>query len=293
MKKILSPLVLLLIGTPAFLLAGFAYPPTLPDAESFTYKKVGGTELNLYAFKPKGWKASDKRSAVVFFFGGGWKAGSPEQFAEQCKYLAKRGMVAITADYRVSSRNHTTALDCVNDARDAVRWTRSHAAELGIDPNRIAAGGGSAGGHIAACLGTIAPDKKEKISSRPDAMFLFNPACVLAPMEGVPPRSPDVQESLRQRLGVEHAEDLSPAHHVTGNAPPCILFHGKSDTTVPFVTAKVFAQKMKQAGVRCDLKGFEGEAHGFFNYGRNGNRPFKKSMEQLNEFLVSLGWIKK
>jgi len=274
------------------LLVGFTYPPELPEAEKLSYKKVRDVELNLWVFKPDDWKTGDKRPAVVFFFGGGWKAGSPEQFTEQCKYLAKRGMVAITADYRVSSRNNTKAIDCVDDARDAMRWARSQANELGIDPNRIAAGGGSAGGHIAACLGTIFSDGKGKTSSRPDAMFLFNPACVMAPMEGVPPRSAEKNASLRERMGTE-LKALSPAHHVSDKAPPCIVFHGTGDTTVSFVTSEAFTREMKKAGVRCELKAHEGEKHGFFNFGRGENRSFNKTMEQLDTFLVSLGWLEK
>ncbi len=274
------------------LLVGFTYPPELPEAEKLSYKKVRDVELNLWVFKPDDWKTGDKRPAVVFFFGGGWKAGSPEQFTEQCKYLAKRGMVAITADYRVSSRNNTKAIDCVEDARDAMRWVRSHAKELGIDPNRIAAGGGSAGGHIAACLGTIFPEEREKTSSRPDAMLLFNPACVMAPMEGVPPRSAEKNANLRERMGTE-LKALSPAHHVSDKAPPCIVFHGSGDTTVAFVTSEAFTREMKKSGVRCELKAHEGEKHGFFNFGRGENRSFNKTMEQLDAFLVSLGWLEK
>ena len=118
----------------------------IPD-EQKTYKKVGKVELQLHIFNPKGHKASDQRPAIVFFFGGGWSGGTPSQFYPQCEYLAKRGMVAISAEYRVKSRNGTSPLECVKDGNSAVRWVRSHAEELGIDPSKLAAGGGSAGGH--------------------------------------------------------------------------------------------------------------------------------------------------
>src|SRR2546425_12315614 len=130
-----------------------AYPPKLPGAEVEAYKTVGDTKLNLYVYYPPGHKASDKRAAIVFFFGGGWTGGSPGQFEQHCKHLASRGMVAMTADYRVASRNQVKAVSCVADAKSAIRFVRQEAARLGIDPNRIAAGGGSAGGHIAACTG--------------------------------------------------------------------------------------------------------------------------------------------
>src|SRR6266699_1228799 len=74
-----------------------AYPPKLPGAEVETYKTIGDAKLNLYVYYPLGHKATDKRAAIVFFFGGGWTNGSPGQFEQHCKHLASRGMVAMTA----------------------------------------------------------------------------------------------------------------------------------------------------------------------------------------------------
>jgi acetyl esterase/lipase len=267
-----------------------AYPPKIDGATAHVYKEVDGTELKLWAFRPEGWKASDARPGIVFFFGGGWRSGSPMQFVPQCEMLAKRGMVAMVADYRVASRHGVKAKDCVADARDAMRFVRENAAKMGIDPKRLAAGGGSAGGHIAACLGVIGDDP----ASRPDAMALFNPVCVLAPLDGKNFFGRSRGAGMAERMGVA-PEALSPAHHVTGKAPPCVIFHGKADTTVPYATAEVFAEKMKAAGVTCVLHGYEGEGHGFFNAGRKSKRgetsAYAKTMEQLDAFLVKLGWL--
>ena len=281
--------ILVVASLPSLAHAQRNYPPTIPDAETYVYHTVDDERLKLWVFKPDNWNAEDKNPAVIFFFGGGWKAGSPEQFVEQCKHLASRGMVAITADYRVASRHQTKAIDCVNDAREAMRWVRANATRLGIDPERLAAGGGSAGGHIAACLGTI-PAMDEKISSRPDAMFLFNPACVLAPIDGKQAWKKDRSAEMLERMGVDPVK-LSPAHNVTAEAPPTIVFHGKDDPTVPYATAEIFAKKMKAAGVRCDLKGYEGELHGFFNFGKNENKMFHQTMADLDEFLLFMNWI--
>ncbi|MDB4796380.1 alpha/beta hydrolase fold domain-containing protein, partial [Akkermansiaceae bacterium] len=111
---------------------------------------MGDVELKLHVFNPEGHKASDSRPAIVFFFGGGWNGGSPKQFYPHSEHLASLGMVAISAEYRVKSRNKTTPMECVKDGNSAIRWVRSHAKELGINPDMIAAGGGSAGGHVAA-----------------------------------------------------------------------------------------------------------------------------------------------
>ena len=122
--------------------------------------------------------------AIVFSFGGGWRNGTPAQFVEQYKCLASRGMVAITADYRVKSRQNVTPLECIADAKSAIRWVRRNANDLGIDANRIAAGGGSAGGRLAAALATVNDfdDKSDdvKISAVADALVLFNPALGVA-----------------------------------------------------------------------------------------------------------------
>src|SRR5262245_54077022 len=100
------------------------YPPNLPEAEVQTYKTVGDTKLNLYIYNPPGHKLTDKRAAIVFFFGGGWTGGSPGQFEQHCKHLASRGMVAMTADYRVASRHQVKAVSCVADAKSAIRFVR-------------------------------------------------------------------------------------------------------------------------------------------------------------------------
>jgi len=148
------------------------------------YKTINGVKLNLSIFRPDGHSPKDRRAAIVFFFGGGWRSGSPKQFEQQCRHLASKGMVAMAADYRVSSRHQAKVVDCIRDAKSAIRWVRSNAAKLGIDPNRIAAGGGSAGGHLAACTAVLPgleePSEDLAISSRSNAMVLFNPALMLA-----------------------------------------------------------------------------------------------------------------
>ena len=147
----------------------------VPDRAE-TYKKVGDVELKLHIFEPA---RNIKRtgSAIVFFFGGGWVGGSPSQFFPQCRHLADRGMVAMSAEYRIRSKHETTPFECVRDGKSAVRWIRVHANELGINSERIAAGGGSAGGHVAACTALIQgmDDEQGVVSSTPNALVLFNP----------------------------------------------------------------------------------------------------------------------
>lgn len=268
---------------------------SLHDARREIYKTVGEVKLPIYIFAPVGHKPSDRRPAIVFFFGGGWTGGTAGQFAPQCRYLASRGMVAMSADYRVFGRHGTPVVKCVEDARSAIRWVRASAPRLGIDPTRIAAGGGSAGGHLAACTALLqdfdAPGEDTAVSCVPDALVLFNPALVLAPTERADAFPVERLERLRARFGAE-PEKLSPLHHVRTGAPPTLILHGKADRVVPYRSAEAFAEAMQKAGNRCELIGHEGRGHGFFNY-RGGNAAdFIATTREMDKFLASLGWLK-
>src|SRR5262245_66652217 len=101
------------------------------QTKTFVFKETPQAKLEVVVHLPPGWKAEDKRPAIVFFFGGGWANGNPEQFLTQAEYLASRGMVAARADYRVKNRQGVTPDQCVEDAKSAVRWLRQHAPKLG------------------------------------------------------------------------------------------------------------------------------------------------------------------
>ncbi len=290
--SLLLSCILILFAETAF--AKPNYPPEMPDAREVVYKTANKTGLKLWIFEPEGHKKSDKRPVVVFFFGGGWRSGTPGQFEMQCKYLAARGMVAMTADYRVSSRQQTKATACVEDGKSAVRWIRANAKKLGVDPKRIAAGGGSAGGHVAAAIGMVpgfeSKGEDHEVSSVPNALLLFNPAVVLAPIPGKFEIPDDKAASRMERMGVQ-AEKLSPYHHVRKGLPPTIIFHGTNDSAVPYRTVELFEKRMKEKGNSCKLMGHEGQPHGFFNWGRAGNSQFRGTMFSCDRFLEELGWI--
>jgi acetyl esterase len=156
----------------------------LPEpTEKRVYKEVEGKALEIWIWKPVGWKKEDRRSAVVFYHGGGWKGGSPTAFARQSAKLAEKGMVAFSVQYRLTAQPGVTVVECVKDARSAFRWVKTQAGELGVDVKRIAAGGGSAGGHLAAGLVTLGAFDDEKddrsVVIDPVALVLFNPAVKL------------------------------------------------------------------------------------------------------------------
>ena len=178
-----TAIAMALLCTTAFAQQQSNYPPDIPEARVETYKFVDGTDLKFRIFEPEGHKASDKCPAIVFFFGGGWRNGTPGQFRNQANHLATRGMFAMSADYRVLNRQGVKPLKCVQDAKAAIRWVRANAAHLGI-----AAGVGSAGGHLASAITTLPshdnPAGDQSISSKPNALALFNPVTVLARVPG-------------------------------------------------------------------------------------------------------------
>ena len=267
----------------------------LPGSRAEVYKTIGDVKLKIYIYEPKGHKAGAKRPAIVFFFGGGWRGGTPKQFLEHCRYLASKGMVTMTADYRVSSRQGTKPLHCVRDGKSAVRWIRQNAKRLGIDPERVATGGGSAGGHVAGCTGTLPkhdePGEDAKVSSVPNAMVLYNPVLITARMEGLKAFGGKLDQ-LAERLGVDDPTTMSPYHNIHKGLPPTLVLHGKGDTTVPFLTAEAYVKKAIKTGLRAELAGYEDMPHGFFNFGRRDNKMFLATVTRMHEFLGSLGYVK-
>lgn len=270
-------------------LAALLFPPLAwsedkaePQGQkTFVYRKQGPTNLEMVVHYPPDWKETDRRAAIVFFFGGGWTNGKLTQFEPQAKYLASRGMIAARADYRVKSRHNVTPDQCVADARSAVRYLRQNAGRFGIDPDKLVAAGGSAGGHIAACTFIADAPNNEgddlNISARPSAMVLYNP---VVRFDGVP--------SLMDRIGNQEAlgKKLSPTLHLAKGTPPAILFFGTNDRLFP--PAEEYVKKAKEVGCRADLFTAPDQGHGFFN------RPpwQERTLYVVDEFLASLGYLK-
>jgi len=268
--------------------------PDVPGANVIVFKHVDDVVLRLHVFQPDDWAAGDRRPAIVFYFGGGWRNGNSNQFAHQSEYLASHGMVACCAEYRVHNKHDSTVTQSIADAKSAMRYVRSHAAELGIDPDRIAAGGGSAGGHLAAAVATLPgfddPEDDRNVSCVPNALALFNPAVDIS-AEGLG-RNPESErhQELLTRTGADVGE-LSPKNYVTGGLPPTIIFHGIADGTVPYAQVEVFQQRMQAAGNRCELVGYADKEHGFFNFGRDDNDAYRDTLRRLHLFLRDLEWI--
>lgn len=255
--------------------------------DSVVYKTIGQVELRLHIFRKPSRAGTEPSPVVLFFTGGGHVTTNPKGFFPQCHCLAKWGYVAISGEYRVLRPHGASPFESIADAKSAVRWIRGHAEELGIDPDKIAVGGQSAGGHIAACAGILdefdEPDEDASISSRPDALVLFDPGldmpALLVVGDGTYPLSHE--EKVR----------ISPARHFRTGLPPTILFHGTADAAVAFSSSAEFCKQMVAAGNTCELVPFEDKGHACCHFGMHDSVPFRESMIGTLRFLSQLEFV--
>jgi acetyl esterase len=208
-------------------------------SEKYLYKKTPQEDMYLYLLRPEK-SGKNPLPAIVYFTGGGWVNGNVEGQIPNAAWFRDHGIIGITADYRVKSRHGTTPLECISDAKSAIRYVRAHAKELGIDPDHIIAAGGSAGGHLAACSmldGGDEPGEDLKISSKANALVLHNPV---------------LGEGFGTEFFSAHPE-FSPMLGIRKGWPPTILSCGTKDGTTPFSAAEKFTKLMKDAGNTCEL----------------------------------------
>ena len=259
------------------------YPPVIEGAEEYIYKKTSGIDLKLWIYYPT--NKEIKTPTILFFFGGGFRNGSPEQFTPQARYFASRGIAGIVVDYRVNSRNNVKPIECLSDAKAAIQWVRKNAKDLNIDPNKIIASGGSAGGYLAAASYFV--DKKvvgnsDKTNEKPNALILFNPGGMDMPKVN--------EDAFMMRFGALR-KDVNLIDLIGMNAPPTLILHGDKDKTVHITTVRNFTKKMSTSGHKCELKEYKNEPHGFFNFGRLKNGPFYHTLSVADAFLIENGFL--
>ena len=257
----------------------------LKTAREETYKSVGGLNLPVYIWEPKPDQApSYPKSVIAFFYSSGWDNGQVSQFAPHCVYFASRGMTAMAFDYRVSARHGATPVQSMSDARSAIRWLRLNAVDLGINPGKIVAAGGSGGAHIAAAAAMLngfdEAGEDQSISCSPNALALFNPILDTSKRGFGFDRFPTPDLAKKANLYLAIAPGL----------PPSVIYHGTHDRVVSFDASYDFAKRMKKKKNACELVVYEGQGHGFFNFNVSFDL-YQATLNILDEFLVTQGFI--
>ena len=252
----------------------------LEPTRRLIYKNVNGRPLQLDLFEPPALKSGDRRPCFVAYHGGGWTAGSARTMYPFTAHCAGLGMVAISVEYRLyKPGTDVTVFDCVKDARSAMRHVRSHAAELGIDPQKIVVNGASAGGHLAAATAMFPVDEvgeDTSVSCMPNAMVLFSPVIDTS------------KEGYGNAKVGQQWKELSPAHQVRRGLPSTLVFHGTADTTTPFAGAKLFHEAMLQARNRSELVAVEGSQH---TYMFKDAAQYADTLRRMDDFFTTIHFL--
>tara|TARA_R110002126_G_scaffold291762_1_gene457085 strand:- start:7818 stop:8663 length:846 start_codon:yes stop_codon:yes gene_type:complete len=265
----------------ALLITSFFIHITSFSQETIVYKEIDGIKLSMDLYTPKNIDTAKKYPAMVFFFGGGWNKGSVKQFEPHAKYFSKRGIVCFLVDYRVKNRQNTTPFESLKDAKSAIRYIRENAIKFQIDPTKIIASGGSAGGHLAAASALI--ESYNEISDniatscKPNALVLFNPAIDNGP------------GGVGYSRVMNDYKNFSPLHNIKLDAPPTLILTGTKDKLIPVATIKKYQQEMLKVGSICEVIFYEGKNHGFFNYNKFDN--YKNTLLEMDKFLITLNFI--
>ncbi|MFS0724419.1 alpha/beta hydrolase [Paenibacillus sp. 1P07SE] len=268
------------------------------------YKKRDGVELELLVVKPPDWEEGDRMPAIVWIHGGGWRSGHPEMFLPHAEYFSRRGAVNISVSYRLVEPEPVTegrisVETCLEDCKSALRYIREHAAQLGIDPSRIAAVGDSAGGHLAVSLATVAgcdnPHEDGSISAVPDAVVNLNGVTDLTisfaniPLRYERETSDEVQRYLNR---YEQAKSLSPVFLVRSGLPPMLHLHGLQDKTVePHQTIRLH-EALLACGNRSEVILYPESKHAFILYQYTAtDDEIERAILDIDQFFIRLGWL--
>ncbi|MDR3636602.1 MAG: alpha/beta hydrolase [Isosphaeraceae bacterium] len=258
-----------LLGATGLLVRAEARRSELPagvTAETdIVYRRTPARRLRLDVYEPMDVGAVSERGrpVVLAIHGGGWAGGSRISFGQMVARLAQHGYVAVSVDYTLCRPGHPSWPAALDDLREAVRWIRSHARQYRIDPDRVVALGASAGGHLAALLGTTAGDDAGlKVQAVID---FYGPSDLLV----LATENQDASRVIAQFLGADANERpglweaASPARQVSAGAPPMLLVHGADDTHVPPNQSELLAAALRTAGVPSRLVVVSGARHGF------------------------------
>lgn len=249
------------------------------------YKITPQGDLWLHIYSPRG-AAQGDLPALVYYYGGGWVEGRINQFHSQAKHMAAAGMCLVLVQYRVKSREGTAPDSAVEDAFDAYSYIVERAASLNIDSERIAAGGNSAGGHLAACVSLCDAPHGIQLKRRPALLLLLNPVLDLftasAELEFTCGEMALIDTLERKGL----RKQLSPQQQSLHNAPPTYLLYGTEDPLRQ--QGECFLKEMQRLDRLVVYRTVKDQRHSFFN-----RPPYQlRVANDLLMFLQERGWLK-
>jgi acetyl esterase/lipase len=234
--------------------------------EGVVYSSGGGRELRCDVYTPSG--LTEPAPGVVLLHGGGWRAGERGAMRGYGERLAKAGFVGVAPEYRLTPESAWPAQ--IHDVKAAIRWVRANSAELGIDPERIALLGRSAGAHLALlAAGTEGVAEFEGdggnagVSSGGAAVVaVFPPTLFYVGEERTRGASP-ARALMGDAATEEAARMAGPLTHVRAGYPPTFLLHGTADKVVPPSASLVLYEALVKAGVPVELHMYAEQPHGF------------------------------
>ncbi len=249
------------------------------DEIAHVYKTVyntttTGEDLYIYEYSTITSRMNNPLPAIVFFHGGSWTSSSYTAFRINSQYFATQGVICFSVQYRKNNSTYdgktASFLDCLRDAKSAIRWVRENAEELNIDPDRIVASGGSAGGHLAAaaamCDKIYDENDNLEISPAADLLMLYNPVVHTGPSTSVSGFQSYSYSSINTACKAEGltAEDFSPFNNVDDDVPPTIFMVGEKDTYIPPQTSIEYQRLIEAEGGECKLWFYQNQEHSFF-----------------------------
>ncbi len=230
------------------------------------YGHKDGMALTFDVFRPT---ENAKGVGLLFMVSGGWYSGwqPPEQMQVFFKPVLDHGYTVFAVRHGSAPRYNVP--EAISDVRRAVRFIRFHAADYGVDPERLGVFGMSAGGHLALVLATTgdggnpaSPDPVLRTSSRvAAAVAYFGPTDLRNWVIGKDPTMRDRFTALQ--FDADQVDACSPLLQVTADDAPTLMIHGDKDTLVPIDHSTDMLKAMQQAGVACELLTIEGAGHGF------------------------------
>lgn len=241
------------------------------EHSDLVYRTEGGREVRLDLYLPDRPAPHGGRPAVIAIHGGGWRGGSKSDMKGMATQLAEHGYVVAAIDYRLSRPRRPSWPTNFEDCREAVRWLRRHATDYQVDPNRLVALGVSAGGHLAALLGTNPDSTLDSSSSTETSARVQAVVDFYGPidLEGKLTSRPLPATPVGLMLGPgraafqNRARAASPLTHLSAEAPPMLLIHGRDDELVPLEQSQTLAAALERVGIRHQLIEVDNATHGF------------------------------